>query len=69
MCTNYTDLNKACPKDVYHPLSIDRLFDGASKFWVLSFLDVEKMTIITEDVNFCYRFMPFGLKNTGATYQ
>ena len=29
----------------------------------------EKITFITEDVNFCYRVMPFSLKNTGATYQ
>ena len=27
------------------------------------------MTFITKDVNFCYRVMPFGLKNTSATYQ
>ena len=29
----------------------------------------EKETLITEDANFCYRVMLFGLKNTGATYQ
>jgi len=28
----------------------------------------EKMTFITEDANFCYRVMPFALKNAGATY-
>jgi len=39
MCTDYTDLNRTCPKDAY-PLSIiNRLVDGASKFQVLSFLD------------------------------
>ena len=31
--------------------------------------DEEKMTFIIEDANFCYRVMPFGLKNVGATYQ
>jgi len=30
MCTNFTDLNKACPKDAYPLPSIDRLVDGAS---------------------------------------
>ncbi|XP_052723752.1 uncharacterized protein LOC128193711 [Vigna angularis] len=83
MCTDYTDLNKACPKDS-HPLpSIDALVDGASGHRVLSFLDaysgynqipmygpdVEKTTFITEKANFCYEVMPFGLKNAGATYQ
>nr|KYP44032.1 Retrovirus-related Pol polyprotein from transposon 17.6 [Cajanus cajan] len=31
--------------------------------------DEEKTTFITENTNFCYRVMPFGLKNAGATYQ
>lgn len=39
MCTDYTNLNKACPKDA-HPLSsIDGLVDGASDHKMLSFLD------------------------------
>ena len=83
MCINYTDLNKACPKDAYPWLSIGRLVNGAYGFHVLRFLDVylgynqirmyaldeEKMTFITEDVNFCYKVMSFGLKNASATYQ
>lgn len=40
VCTNYTDLNRACPKDAYPPPNIDKLVDGASGFQVLSFLDV-----------------------------
>ena len=39
MCIDYTDLNRACPKDVYPFPSIDRLVDGAFGFQVLSFLD------------------------------
>jgi len=39
MCTDYTDLNKACPKDMYPLPSIDRLVDGAAGHKVLSFLD------------------------------
>ena len=83
MCTDYNDLNKACPKDVYPLPNIDKLVDGASGFQVLSFLDTyfrynqirmythdkEKTPFISEDVNFCYRVMPFSLKNAGATYQ
>ncbi|XP_016177806.1 uncharacterized protein LOC107620104 [Arachis ipaensis] len=31
--------------------------------------DQSKTAFITEHENFCYRVMPFGLKNAGATYQ
>ena len=82
MCTNYTNLNKACPKDAYLLPNIDGLVDGASESQVLSFLNAysgynqiqmhalneEIMTFITEDANFCYKVMPFGLKNGGTTY-
>ncbi|RDX83570.1 Retrovirus-related Pol polyprotein from transposon 17.6, partial [Mucuna pruriens] len=83
MCTDYIDLNKACPKDPYPLPSIDRLVDGVSGYALLSFMDAycgynqirmhpqdeEKTTFITETGAFCYRVMPFGLKNAGATYQ
>lgn len=38
MCTDYTHLNKACLKDAYLILSIDKLVEGASGFQLLSFL-------------------------------
>nr|KYP62111.1 Transposon Ty3-I Gag-Pol polyprotein [Cajanus cajan] len=83
MCIDYTDLNKVCPKDAYPLPSIDRLVDGASGHALLSFLDAyssynqimmyppdkENTTFITDQANFCYRVMPFGLKNARATYQ
>ena len=83
MCVDFTDLNKACPKESYPLPSINRLVDVASGYMYLSFMDAyssynqiqmhpedeEKTTFIIESVNFCYRVMPFGLKNAGATYQ
>lgn len=39
MCTDFTDLNKACPKDTYLLPSIDVLVDGVSGYEILSFLD------------------------------
>jgi len=83
MCTDFTDLNKACPKDAYPLPSIDRLVDGASGHNLLSFLDAysgynqipmygpdrSKTAFITDRANFCYEVMPFSLKNAGATYQ
>ncbi|GAU50470.1 hypothetical protein TSUD_137230 [Trifolium subterraneum] len=39
MCVDFTDLNKACPKDPYPLPSIDRLIDGASSYKTLSFMD------------------------------
>jgi len=83
MCTDYTDLNKACPKDSYPLPSIDRLVDGAFGEEIVSFLDaytgynhiqmyrpdISKTTFTTDTANYCYKVMPFGLKNVGATYQ
>lgn len=40
MCIDYTNLNKAYPKDSYPFSSIYHLVNGASKFPILSFLDV-----------------------------
>ena len=31
--------------------------------------DMEKTTFVTHWGTFCYKVMPFGLKNVGATYQ
>ncbi|XP_068476954.1 uncharacterized protein [Phaseolus vulgaris] len=39
MCVDFTDLNKACPKDSYPLPSIDALVDSASGCKILSFLD------------------------------
>ena len=39
MCVDFTDLNKACPKDSYPLPSIDQLVDATSGFRLMSFMD------------------------------
>lgn len=82
ICVDYTDLNKACPKNLFPIPSVGRLVDNASGFLLLSFMDAyssynqipmypsdhEKTVFMTEKGNFCYRVLPFCLKNIGATY-
>ena len=83
MCVDFTDLNKACPKDSYPLLCIDQLVDSIAGHQLLSFMDTfsgynqikmdevnqEKTSFITSQGLFYYKVMPFGLKNVGATYQ
>ena len=83
MCVDFTDLNKACPKDSYPFLWIDVLTDLTMRHQLLSFMDVfsgynhikldetdqEKTSFITSQGLFCYKVMPFGLKNVGSMYQ
>jgi len=83
MCVNFTDLNKACPKDSYPLPSIDDLVDSASGCRLLSFLDAfssytqimihprDKCKIVFMTKLSCYycKVMPFGVKNAGATSQ
>src|SRR3954464_13330309 len=83
MCIDYTDLNKACPKDPFALPRIDQIIDSTARCDLLCVLDAysgyhqikmaledqEKTTFITPFGIFCYTSMPFGLKNAGATYQ
>uniref|UniRef100_A0A2N9FYM4 RNA-directed DNA polymerase n=1 Tax=Fagus sylvatica TaxID=28930 RepID=A0A2N9FYM4_FAGSY len=83
MCVDFTDLNKACPKDSFPLPRIDQLVDSTAGHRLLTFMDAfsgynqimmdesdqEKTSFITSKGLFCYRVMPFGLKNAGATYQ
>jgi len=83
MCTHYTNLNKAYPKDTYPLLGIDKLVDDAVEHKVVNFLvayfgynhiplylyDKEEMTFIIEETNFYCEVMPFGLKNVRVRYQ
>ncbi|XP_071920768.1 uncharacterized protein [Coffea arabica] len=83
MCVDFTDLNRACPKDCYPLPRIDQLVDSTTGYEIFCFLDAfkgyhqialdeedqEKTAFITEYGTYCYTTMPFGLKNAGATYQ
>ena len=83
MCVDFTDLNKACPKDSYPLLHIDQLVDSTAGHKLLSFMDAfpsynqikmdeadqEKTSFVTNQGLFCYKVMPIGLKNAEATYQ
>ena len=78
MYVDFTDLNKAYPKDSYPLLQIDILVDSTTRHQLLSFInafsrynqikldraDQEKISIVTSQGLFCYNLKPFGLKNT-----
>ncbi|KAL2237770.1 UNVERIFIED_CONTAM: Transposon Tf2-12 polyprotein [Sesamum indicum] len=83
MYTDYTDLNKACPKDPYPLPRIDLLVDSTAGCALFSMMDAyqgyhqifmvkedaERTAFVTEKGVYCYNIMPFRLKNAGATYQ
>ncbi|EOY16577.1 Uncharacterized protein TCM_035381 [Theobroma cacao] len=83
ICVNYRDLNRVSPKDNFPLPHIDTLVDNTARHSIFSFMDgfsgynqikmapedKEKTTFITMWGTFCYKVMPFGLKNVGATYQ
>ncbi|XP_057976008.1 uncharacterized protein LOC131163438 [Malania oleifera] len=83
VCVDYRDLNKASPKDNFPLPHIDVLVDNTAGHALFSFMDgfsgynqikmapedKDKTTFITLWGTFCYKVMPFGLKNAGATYQ
>ena len=76
------NLNKACPKDSFPLPRIDQLVDAIAGHELLSFMDAysgynqipmyepdEEHTSFIIDLGFyCYKAMPFGLKNAGSTY-
>nr|XP_023901305.1 uncharacterized protein K02A2.6-like [Quercus suber] len=83
MCVDFIDLNKACPKDSYPFPKVDILVDSTAQHQLLSFMDAfscynqiqmdeanqEKTSFVNSQSLFCYKVMPFGLKNAGTTYQ
>ena len=83
MCVDYWDLNRASPKDNFPIPHIDTLVDNTAKHSLFSFMDgfsnynqirmasedMEKTTFLMMRGTFCYKVMPFRLKNAGTTYQ
>ncbi|XP_052312432.1 uncharacterized protein LOC112328962 [Populus trichocarpa] len=83
VCVDFRNLNKASPKDDFSLPHIDVLVDNAARSSTYSFIDgfsgynqikmasedKTKTTFVTPWGTFCYKVMPFGLKNAGATYQ
>ena len=80
---DFTDLNRACPKDPFPIPRIDQLVDVTVGHPRMSFLDAfqgyhqiplalddqEKTAFVIPVGNYHYKVMPFGLKNAGSTYQ
>ena len=76
-------MNKASPKDDFPLPHIDILVNNITGHALLSLMDgflgynqikmaledKEKTLFITPWGTYCYKIMPFGLKNAGATYQ
>ena len=83
VCVDFTDLNKACPKDPFPIPRIDQLVDATASHPRMSFLDAfqgyhqiplaledqEKTVFVTPIGNYHYKVMLFGIKNAGSTYQ
>ena len=83
MCIDFTNLNKACPKDPFPLPRIDQVIDSTAGCELLSFIDAYsgfhqiplnpkdqiKTAFITPYGAYCYRVMCFGQRNAGATYQ
>jgi hypothetical protein len=82
MCIDYTNLNKACPKDPYPLPRIDQIVDSTSRCGLLSFLDayfgfhqiqmsrqvMKHTAFVTVDGLYCYVVMPYSLKNALPTF-
>jgi hypothetical protein len=82
MCIDFTDLNKASPKDEFPLPRIDSLVDAAASSELMSLLDCysgyhqiwmkkedePKTSFITPSGTYCYLRMPEGLKNDGGSF-
>ncbi|XP_012849590.1 PREDICTED: uncharacterized protein LOC105969382 [Erythranthe guttata] len=83
VCVDFRDLNEACPKDDFPMPIAELMIDATTGHEALSFMDGssgynqirmaprdEELTAFrTPKGIYCYKVMPFGLKNAGATYQ
>jgi hypothetical protein len=83
VCTDFSDLNKAYPKDNFPTPFINQIIDECVGCEAFSFMDgflgynqiqikpedQHKMTFIYPWGTFAYHKKPFGLKTAGATFQ
>ena len=83
VCLDFLNLNRASSKDDFSLPHIDVLVDNTAQSSTYSFMDgfsgynqekialedKAKTTFITPWGTYCYKVMPFGLNNAGATYQ
>nr|XP_017239614.1 PREDICTED: uncharacterized protein K02A2.6-like [Daucus carota subsp. sativus] len=83
MCIDYSDLNRACPKDFYPLPNIDQLIDSTAGHELISFMDAfsgynqikmakedqDDTAFITHKGVLAYTVVLFGLLNAGATFQ
>ena len=83
LCIYFIDINRACPKDSFLLPWIDLIVNATTGHELLSFMDVffgynqismdpndqERTLFVTGQGTYCYRVMPFGLKNASTTYQ
>ena len=82
ICINFIDVNRACPKYSFPLPRIDLIVDATAGHELLSFMDAfsgynqismdpddqEKTSFVMGQGTYCYRVMPFRLKNARATY-
>jgi hypothetical protein len=82
MCTDFTDLNKCCPKDNFPLARIDQIVDTTVRSETMALLDYfswyhqiwlreeeeEKTCFITPFGTYCYLRMPEGLQSAGSTF-
>jgi hypothetical protein len=82
MCTDFTDLNKCCPKDDFPHAKIDQIVDSTIGCDIMALLDFfsgyhqiwlrredeEKTSFITLFGTYCYMRMSEGLRNAGPAF-
>jgi hypothetical protein len=76
MCSNFTDLNKCCPKYDFPLVRIDKIVDSIAGCEIMTLLDYlwlrredeEKTSFITPFGTYCYLRMSEGLRNAGPTF-
>ena len=83
VCVDFRDLNNACPKDEFPLLIPELMIDATTGYEAMSFMDgssgYNQIRMSPKDKEltafrtlkgiYCYKVLPFGLKNVSATYQ